>query len=186
MAIEEKAANSRQSVDLKWKLHKALEEQVSEASDGSGIEFGKDVTVDGKLHMNDFSDIQNAKGEALGINYFTLQIEERSGHDFACLLNANVFSLKDSLSFDDVFKDGRPVAVSGEIVIKGSSGEANRVIRPSRAIYYDSYDRVVFYFMSADNMLKESWHSQRSNFAFRFYGKIPLARPKPGQRNEEE
>lgn len=65
MAIQEKASNCRQSVDLKWKLRKALEEQVSEKDDGSGIEFGKDVTVDGKFHVNEFSDIIDKEGKSI-------------------------------------------------------------------------------------------------------------------------
>lgn len=65
MAIQEKTSNSRQSVDLKWKLRKALEEQVSEKDDGSGIEFGKDVTVDGKFHVNEFSDIIDKDGKSI-------------------------------------------------------------------------------------------------------------------------
>lgn len=44
--IETKASDSRQSVDLKWKLRKGLEENVAFEEDGT-MEVGKDLEVDG-------------------------------------------------------------------------------------------------------------------------------------------
>lgn len=64
----ELAPDSRQSVDLKWKLRKALEKNVAPSGDGKGLDFGQDVTVDGKLHLNELSDIVGPTGEALFTN----------------------------------------------------------------------------------------------------------------------
>lgn len=64
----ELAPDSRQSVDLKWKLRKALEKNVAPSDDGKGLDFGQDVTVDGKLHLNELSDIVGPTGEALFTN----------------------------------------------------------------------------------------------------------------------
>lgn len=44
--IETKASDSRQSVDLKWKLRKGLEENVAFEEDGT-MEVGKNLEVDG-------------------------------------------------------------------------------------------------------------------------------------------
>lgn len=44
--IETKASDSRQSVDLKWKLRKGLEENVAFKEDGT-MEVGKNLEVDG-------------------------------------------------------------------------------------------------------------------------------------------
>ena len=46
--IETKASDSRQSVDLKWKLRKGLEENVAFEEDGT-MEVGKDLEVDGNI-----------------------------------------------------------------------------------------------------------------------------------------
>lgn len=61
----ELAPDSRQSVDLKWKLRKALEKNVAPSDDGKGLDFGQDITVDGKLHLNELSDIVGPDGSAL-------------------------------------------------------------------------------------------------------------------------
>lgn len=61
----EYAPDSRQSVDLKWKLRKALEKNVAPRDDGKGIDFGQDVGVDGKLHLNELSDIVGPSGSPL-------------------------------------------------------------------------------------------------------------------------
>lgn len=49
--IETKANDSRQSVDLKWKLRKGLEENVAFKEDGT-MEVGKGLDVDGPLTLN--------------------------------------------------------------------------------------------------------------------------------------
>lgn len=61
----ELAPDSRQSVDLKWKLRKALEKNVAPSDDGKGLDFGQDITVDGKLHLNELADIVGPDGNAL-------------------------------------------------------------------------------------------------------------------------
>lgn len=61
----EYAPDSRQSVDLKWKLRKALEKNVAPRDDGKGLDFGQDVGVDGKLHLNELSDIVGPSGSPL-------------------------------------------------------------------------------------------------------------------------
>lgn len=61
----EYAPDSRQSVDLKWKLRKALEKNVAPRDDGKGLDFGQDVGIDGKLHLNELSDIVGPTGAAL-------------------------------------------------------------------------------------------------------------------------
>lgn len=60
MPNEEKAADSRQSVDLKWKKRKGLEENV--AFDGSKTEVGGDAEVDGSLTLNSPSDLKTKDG----------------------------------------------------------------------------------------------------------------------------
>lgn len=64
----EYAPDSRQSVDLKWKLRKALEKNVAPRDDGKGLDFGQDVGVDGKLHLNELSDIVGPSGSPLFTN----------------------------------------------------------------------------------------------------------------------
>lgn len=185
MAIEEKAANSRQSVDLKWKLRKALEEQVSEASDGSGIEFGKDVTVDGKLHVNDFSDIQNAKGEGLKVNMISGYISEKSGSAFKALVTVPAFTLKDSIAFEDVFKDGYLVSASGFVSGTGSVGGNQKIVvsqllfRSPSTLYFQGYE-------IDSSSFSGSWGVDVSNLIISFGYKVPLAKPNPGQWDEEE
>lgn len=60
MPKEEKAANSRQSVDLKWRERKGLEENV--AFDGGKTEVGGDAEVDGSLTLNSPSDLKTKDG----------------------------------------------------------------------------------------------------------------------------
>lgn len=66
MGIKITADDSRQSVNLKWKLRKALEENMGESN--TGLEFGKDVSIDGKLHLNELSDIVGPSGSPLFTN----------------------------------------------------------------------------------------------------------------------
>lgn len=58
---EEKAPdNSRQSVDLKWKSRKGIEENL--AFEGSKTEVGGDLEVDGKIVLNSTSDLKTKDG----------------------------------------------------------------------------------------------------------------------------
>lgn len=79
----ELAPDSRQSVDLKWKLRKALEKNVAPSDDGKGLDFGQDVTVDGKLHLNELSDIVGPDGSAL----FTNDTQENVSSEVDSFLN---------------------------------------------------------------------------------------------------
>lgn len=61
MPEEKSPDNSRQSVDLKWKLRKGLEEGLSADSDGN-VEVGKNLDVDGSLTLNSASDLKTKDG----------------------------------------------------------------------------------------------------------------------------
>lgn len=73
MSKEEKAANSRQSVDLKWKERKGLEENV--AFDGNKTEVGGDAEIDGALTLNSPSDLKTKDGSK---GFMDLNTEQES------------------------------------------------------------------------------------------------------------